>query len=181
MFTAKQKRKENIVEYILYLFQIEDLIRAFQLDLDQIKNKLITQYKTDDLAVQNEIFAWYENLVLMIKKEGIVENGHFQFLVNLINELNEFHLKLLETGKVPDYLQTYQTISGLITELRIKGNGHKNNVHTSLEAIYGYLLLKMQHKQVSAGTHEAMQSLNNWLAKLSVLFKEFEDDKLDLD
>jgi len=30
MIAAQQKRKENIVEYILYIYQIEDLIRAFQ-------------------------------------------------------------------------------------------------------------------------------------------------------
>lgn len=28
MITASQKRKENIAEYLLYMWQIEDLIRA---------------------------------------------------------------------------------------------------------------------------------------------------------
>ena len=68
MFTAKQKRKENIAEYILYLFQVEDLIRACDLDMEIIDKQLIPQYKTDT-NTSTEISAWYKNLVLMMKKE----------------------------------------------------------------------------------------------------------------
>lgn len=181
MLTAKQKRKENIAEYILYLFQIEDLIRAFQLDMEQIQKKLIPQYVTENEAQQAEITDWYQNLVLMMEKEGISEKGHLQFLINLINELNEFHLILVKTGQVPEYVQTYKTIAGLITELKLKSNGNKNNIQISLEAIYGYLLLKMQQKEVTIETSDAMQQLNNWLRQLSVLFKDYEENKLEFE
>ena len=36
MIVAKQKRKENIAEYLLYMWQVEDLIRANQFDLSLI-------------------------------------------------------------------------------------------------------------------------------------------------
>ncbi|MGE0018335.1 MAG: DUF4924 family protein [Draconibacterium sp.] len=181
MLIAKQKRKENIAEYILYLFQIEDLIRAFQLDMEQIQEKLISKYQTENETQQTEITAWYQNLVLMMGKEGISEKGHFQFLMNLINELNEFHLKLMETAQVPEYVQTYKTIAGLITELKLKSNGNKNNIQISLEAIYGYLLLKMQQKEVTPETSDAVQRLGGWLGQLSMLFKDFEEDKLEFE
>jgi len=181
MLTAKQKRTENIAEYILYLFQIEDLIRAFQLDMELIQSKLISQYNTENEVLQTEISVWYKNLVLMMKKEGITEKGHLQFLVNLINDLNEFHLKLMETAQVQEYVQTYKTVAGLITELKLKNTGNKNNIHITLEAIYGYLLLKMQHKEVTHETSEAVQQLSIWLGQLSMLFKDYEDNKLDLD
>ena len=77
MFTAKQKRKENIAEYILYLFQVEDLIRACDLDMEIIDKQLVPQYKTDT-NTSTEISAWYKNLVLMMKKEGIQQKGHLQ-------------------------------------------------------------------------------------------------------
>jgi hypothetical protein len=48
MLTAKQKRKENIVEYILYLFQVEDLIRALQLKIPAIEKHLVAQYQADE-------------------------------------------------------------------------------------------------------------------------------------
>jgi hypothetical protein len=37
MITASQKRKENIAEYLLYMWQIEDIIRANGLDLAKIE------------------------------------------------------------------------------------------------------------------------------------------------
>ena len=34
MIIAQQKRSENIAEYLIYMYQIEDMIRANKLDLD---------------------------------------------------------------------------------------------------------------------------------------------------
>jgi Domain of unknown function (DUF4924) len=181
MLTAKQKRRENIAEYILYLFQIEDLIRAFQFDMEQIRAKLIPQYNAENIDLQSDITAWYQNLVVMMNKEGITERGHFQFLVNLINDLNDFHLKLMETAQVPEYVQSYKTVAGLITELKMKSNGNKNHILIGLEAIYGYLLLKMQQKVVSNETSEAVQQLSGWLAQLSKNFKDYEENILEIE
>ena len=44
MFTASQKKKENIAEYLLYMWQIEDLIRANGLDMDRIKSNILDKY-----------------------------------------------------------------------------------------------------------------------------------------
>ncbi len=180
MFTAKQKRKENIAEYILYLFQVEDLIRACSLDMEIIDKQLVPQYKTDT-KTSTEISAWYKNLVLMMKREGIQQKGHLQFLVNLVNDVNEFHLKLMETRKVPEYVQTYVSVAGLITELKIKSNTLNNNILTSLEAVYGYLLLKIQKKEITAETQEAMERIVGWLNQLSALYKDYEEEKLELE
>ena len=83
MIAAQQKRKENIVEYILYIHQIEDLIRAFQFNISNIEMQLVSQYQVDEIT-RVEILDWYKNLVIMMEKEGIREKGHFQFLTNQI-------------------------------------------------------------------------------------------------
>ena len=44
MIIARRKRKENIAEYLLYMWQVEDLIRANQFDLDSIRRTVIAQY-----------------------------------------------------------------------------------------------------------------------------------------
>ena len=173
MLTAQQKRKENIVEYILYLYQIEDLIRAFQFDMSRIEANLVTQYQVDE-KTKLEISEWYKNLVAMMQKEGVQEKGHLQFLTNLINDLNELHLKLMESGIDKAYVSEFQSISGLITELNMKGNTVINDVQTSLDAVYGFLLLKMQKKEITVETTEAIKRLSSWLALLSSLFKDFE-------
>ncbi|MDE6400025.1 MAG: DUF4924 family protein, partial [Muribaculaceae bacterium] len=44
MITASLKKRENIAEYLLYMWQIEDLIRANGLDIEKIKSNIIDQY-----------------------------------------------------------------------------------------------------------------------------------------
>lgn len=180
MLTAQQKRKENIVEYILYLYQIEDLIRAFQLNIANIEKQLVNQYQVDD-KTRLEIVNWYNNLVAMMQKESIQEKGHFQFLTNLINDLNEFHLKLMEVGINNEYSTEFRSISGLITELNLKGNSVKNDIQISLDAIYGFLLLKIQQKEITAETTDAIQRLSSWISLLAKLYKDFESGDFDLE
>ncbi|MDE6125714.1 MAG: DUF4924 family protein, partial [Muribaculaceae bacterium] len=48
MIIASKKRKENVAEYILYMWQIEDLIRANKLDIDLIRTNVIDSFQLDD-------------------------------------------------------------------------------------------------------------------------------------
>ena len=173
MLIAKQKRKENIVEYILYLYQIEDLIRAFQVDADLIEKNVVSNYQVDKENL-NQISAWYENLRAMMNKEGLREKGHLQILQNLINELNELHIRLLISPEQNNYLVTFQSVAGLITELKLKNSTAVNDIQLALDAVYGYLLLKMQKKEVSPETTDAIQRLSAWLNSLSLLFHSYE-------
>ena len=180
MLVAKQKRKENIAEYILYLYQIEDLIRAFRFDIQLIEEKLVAAYKTDK-KTKAEISDWYSNLVAMMQKEQITEKGHLQFLSNLIDDLNEFHLKLMQTGKSVQYVNVFQAISGLLTELKQKNSTARNDIHLALDTIYGFLILKMKRAEISAGTMEAIKRLGQWLGSLSNLYKDYESGALDFE
>lgn len=179
MLVAKKKRKENIAEYILYMYQVEDLIRAFQFDMDLIEKRLVASYKVDEKA-SDEITDWYQNLLLMMEKEGIKDNGHLQFLHNLIVDLDQFHLKLLETQKDTLYVNTFQAVAGLVTELKQKNKKAENDIQVTLDAIYGYLLLKMQQKKVSDETVTAIKRLSYWLGALSKLYKDFEAGDLEI-
>ena len=48
MLIAETKRKENMAEYLLYMWQVEDLIRANGCDIDAIERNLISRYDVDD-------------------------------------------------------------------------------------------------------------------------------------
>ena len=41
MYIASQKRQQNIAEYLLYMWQVEDIIRAYHFDIDLIKENII--------------------------------------------------------------------------------------------------------------------------------------------
>ena len=98
MIVAKQKRKENIAEYLLYMWQVEDLIRANQFDIDSIRRTVIAQYDQPD-DVKEEIAGWYEELIEMMRSEGVKEKGHIQLNKNVIIALTDLHLRLLKSTK----------------------------------------------------------------------------------
>lgn len=178
MLIAKQKRKENIAEYILYLYQVEDLIRAFKLDMNLIDNQLVKSYNVDE-STSKEISDWYSNLVIMMDKEGIREKGHLQFLDNLIADVNQLHLKLMESELDAGYVSNFQSVAGLITELKQKNKEAKNDVELAITAIYGFLLLKMQKKTISEETTVAIKQISQWLSNLSKMYKRFETGELE--
>jgi hypothetical protein len=179
MLIAQKKRKENIAEYILYLYQVEDLIRAFSLDMDLINKKLVSSYRVDEKTA-GEISAWYKNLVVMMEKEGRQEKGHLQFLLNLTGDLNEFHLSLLNSETDAPYNAAFKSVFGLINELRQKNPGNTGDVQVAIDGVYGYLLLKIKNQEISDETYQAVKSLSQWLAHLSKLYKDYEAGDLQL-
>jgi len=61
MDIAQQKRKENIAEYILYLWQLEDLLRALQFSPEAIYSTLVKPRKLDTQHEQI-LLAWYMDI-----------------------------------------------------------------------------------------------------------------------
>ena len=68
MIIAEQKRKENIAEYLLYMYQVEDLIRANRLDLDLIEQTLISRFDVP-YGVKRDMREWYGSLIRMMTDE----------------------------------------------------------------------------------------------------------------
>ena len=95
MFVAQKKRKENIVEYVLYMWNVEDLIRANELDMKKIDANIVSKYQVDDPALRQQIYDWWDNLCAMMKREGIEKQGHLQIITMLTNDIYNFHLYLL--------------------------------------------------------------------------------------
>ena len=57
MIIAREKKKENIIEYLLYMFQIENALRALGLDEERIMRDLVAQYE-QPAEVMAEIRDW---------------------------------------------------------------------------------------------------------------------------
>ena len=90
MLIAKEKRKTNIIEYLLYLYQIEDIIRSFNFDIQAIDQAIVQQYDQPD-TIKTEIRKWYQNLILAMRSQNIEQKGHLQELRDLISELHYLH------------------------------------------------------------------------------------------
>ena len=172
MIIAHKKKEENIIEYILYMWQVEDLARAYNLDMQEIEKNVISQYEQPE-EVMAQIKEWWENLVAMMKAEKIEKNGHLQIITNTVKDINRLHLELLNKPSEAAYQHAYNSVSALLKEFDNKSNNRfKNDVEAAVTAIYSAFLLKLQGKDITEGTNDAVKRFSKWLAVLAKKYKE---------
>jgi len=181
MLIARGKKTENIAEYLLYRWQIEDLIRAFAFDIEKIQTFIIDGYE-QPAEVKKEIRDWYESLIEMMRLENVTAGGHLQLNKNVITELDELHKLLLSLPKENFYLMTYHKVLPLIVELRAKPGGTAfGEVETCLNLLYGLLMLRLQKREISDETAHAATLISEFLRMLSAKYKQDKEEGLDLD
>ena len=98
MIIAREKRRNNIAEYVLYMWQIEDLIRANELDMQRLRATVIAQYRQDTKTTA-EIDRWYAKLVEMMLTEGVRKQGHINIVRIAIMQMEEIHSRLMADPK----------------------------------------------------------------------------------
>jgi hypothetical protein len=175
MLIAEKKKRDNIAEYILYMWQVEDMVRACKFDMDTIEEKIISQFDKPE-SVLREIRNWYANIILMMHEEGIKEKGHLKLINKTIEELNGLHQAILKKQKDKKYLEQYHWAVPNIKEFQRKMENHENSneIEVCFNALYALLLLRIQNKDVSNGTREAMSTFSNLLAVLAHRYKQTE-------
>ncbi len=168
------KKQDNIAEYLLFMWQIEDLLRAYKLDIDNIQQSIINSvYQTDE--ERNEARDWYEGLIMMMKSEGVQEKGHLQVNKNIIIELTDLHLQLLKDPQESEYIGVYYNTLPFIVELRSKSDDKDiPELETCFTALYGYLLLKIQKKEITKETQAAVTQITALLRLLSHKYKNMD-------
>ena len=101
---AQQLKERNIAEYLIYMWQEEDLIRANHCEPEELETNVIVRYPEDQRAAMRE---WYGNLITMMSEEGVREKGHLQINKNVILNLTELHNALSSSPKFPFYSAAY--------------------------------------------------------------------------
>ena len=91
MFISQELRKKSIAEYLLYMWQIEDIIRAYGCSLSRIKHEYIDRFDYTE-EQKEEMTDWYGNLITMMNTEGCREKGHLQINKIVIQQLSELSL-----------------------------------------------------------------------------------------
>lgn len=182
MITASAKKRENIAEYLLYMWQIEDLIRAYDLDLDRIEKGIIDAHTNLTPEQKKEMKEWYESLIDMMRREGVEKSGHLQLNKNVLIDLHNLHARLLRNPKFAEYSAEYYKTLPYIVEIRAKaGENKKDELESCFDALYGLLLLRLQGKEISADTLDATKQISRFLALLSKYYKLDYNNELDED
>lgn len=173
------KKQDNIAEYLLFMWQTEDLLRAYGLDIERVWQHLIEPLQKSD-EEKKDIRDWYEGLIMMMKAEGVQETGHLQINKNIIIDLTDAHLRLLKEPQESAYITTYYKTLPYIVELRAKSvQTDVPELETCFTALYGYLLLKMQNKEITRETQSAVEQITKLLALLSEKYKTIDNEKVE--
>ena len=182
MYISQQLKQQNIAEYLLYMWQVEDLIRANGFDIEKIKRNVIDAYPSLTEEQKKELARWYEDLINMMHDEGVMQKGHIQINKNIIVWLTDLHLRLLRSPKFPYYSAAYYKALPFIVELRAKGaDKDVPELETCFDAMYGVLMLKLQKKEVSEETQKAIKVIGDLLAMLAGYYIKDKKGELDLD
>ena len=170
-------KRENIAEYLLFMWQTEDLIRAYKLDIDKIQQSVIDSVY-QSVEERKNARDWYEGLIIMMKSEGVQEKGHLQINKNIIIDLTDIHLRLLKDPKESEYIGVYYNTLPYIVELRSKTTDKEvPELETCFTALYGYMLLSIQKKEISKETQAAITQITSLLRLLSKKYKEIDQQE----
>lgn len=186
MLIAKELRKKSIAEYLLYMWQIEDIIRAYQCSLTKIRREYIDNFDYTDVQ-KDEEEDWFGDLIRMMNQEGCRESGHLQINKVVMQSLNELHAQLLASSKFPFYSAEYYRVLPFIVELRgktkqvadrmarknepnlkeIAANLGHSEIETCFDLLYGVMMLRLQKKEISHETEVALKEITTLIGMLS--------------
>lgn len=178
MFIAQELRKKSIAEYLLYMWQMEDLIRAYGCSLARIKREYIDRFDYTD-EQKDEETDWFGNLIRMMNEEGRRQEGHLQINKIIVKDLADLHNQLMLSGKFPFYNAEYYKVLPFIVELRNKGDKEVNEIENCLDALYGVMLLRLQQKPVSDETESAIKEITTFIGMLSDYYIKDRTEGLD--
>ena len=174
MFVAQKLRKESIAEYLLYMWQIEDIIRAYGCSLPVIKKNYIERFDFTPEQKDEEL-DWV----------GKRDSGHLDINRVLLQDVIDLHGRLLQSSKFPIYNAEYYKVLPFIVELRNRGDKDINEVETCLDALYGVMMLRLQKKEITPETEKAIKEISIFVGLLSDYYikdrtegLKFEDDDM---
>lgn len=172
MIIAEQKRKENIIEYIIYIRQVQDIIRLAKFDISKI-DELIIQKFTVSEKIKGKIKNWYSDLIILMKEEKCETEGDFKFINKLISDIENLSKELFHTEEALKHTELYRWAKPNIDEFRKLSNSpESSDTKVCIDALHSLLLLRIKKQAISDETMQAMQTFSNLLAHLALIFRE---------
>lgn len=179
MLIAKRTKESNIAEHVIYMFQIEDLIRANNFDIDTIVGTLLApQIKDEKLLAEYK--AWYQELIKRMKIEGIKEKGHSSEINETLMELLMLHNTLINIINDKKYKAAFENALPSLKDFQQKSNDpNLNLVELGFNALYSKIILKLKGQSFSSATEDAFKSISEMLGYLAAYYTKMKKGELD--
>ena len=181
MDIAQAKRKENIAEYILYLWQIEDLLRALQFSPEAIYSQLVAPRDVEE--EQKHIYLlWYMDIVNLLRKEGKEESGHLEHTLHLIADMHNLHLQLMHHPIGEHYRQTIARLAPQLPSLRAMVKKEEvSDTELAFRALYATMLYRIKgDKKREEAIKDTMELVSPVVAELADMYRKVERGEVDL-
>lgn len=147
-----KSKRDNIAEYILYLWQMEDYLRAFP----------------EQACQHTELMELYD----MMHQEGVWECGHIQLAQNALSEMEELHSELVDT-EAP-YRAVILHLEPQLNVFKSKTDRPTmSDVEACLVLLYQIMLLRLKQQTISPDTEAVVKDATQLLRFLS---KTYYDD-----
>ncbi len=144
-------KRDNIAEYILYLWQIEDYLRAFPQNADA----------TPELHELNE----------MMHREGILEGGHLALATNALSEVEELHAQILDEDAM--YRAAMIRLRPALNLLKAKTDRPTmSDIEACFVLLYQIMMLRLQKKEITPETADVQQRATQVLTFLSRAYRD---------
>ena len=177
---SEQKKKENIAEYVLYMWQMEDLLRGSELNLDKIMRKMFPEASADDDMAQ-QYQDWFSSLIDEMNEKGLQKEGHLGTVEHYMKSMEDLHRSLLTTFQDDQYKAIYRETLEHITVLKGKSASDQiGDVEICLTGLYGLMLLKIKQAKISEETMEAIGKIGKMVAYLSASYNKLNTGELKL-
>ncbi|MBQ6791152.1 MAG: DUF4924 family protein [Paludibacteraceae bacterium] len=146
-----RSKHDNIAEYILYIWQMEDYLRAFPEHADA----------TPELHELNE----------MMHREGITESGHLQLAQIALGELEDLSEQLQNEDAL--YRAAMFRLQPSLNLLKAKTDRPTmSDIEACLTLLYQIMLLRLQKREITPETADVQQRATQVLQFLSKTYYE---------
>ena len=181
MDIAQSKRKENIAEYILYLWQLEDLLRALQFSPEAIYSQLVAPRQVEE--EQKHLFLlWYMDIVNLLRKEGKEQSGHLEHTLHLIADMHNLHLQLMHHPIGEHYRKTFARLAPQLPSLRAMVQKEEiSDTELAFRALYATMLYRIKgDKKREEAIRDTMELVSPVVAELADMYRKVERGEVDL-
>jgi hypothetical protein len=166
---AAQKKSKNIGEYIIYMYQMEDLLRAYQFNLDDINQYVVAHYPISE-EEKKQTLAWFSDLASTMKRENILAAGHLVEVQEIVDSLAQLHWNLLKED--PNYFEIYAQAKPFVLQLIMEAGemvpGHE--IQICFNTLYGYLLAKLHGRDIPKDIAAAVEIFGDVLSYLNLVY-----------
>lgn len=173
MLLAEDKKKTNIIEYLILIYQMEDLVRACNFDLDVLMDKFIHPHIHDEKIVA-DYRNWYNLILQDLKSFNRQKQGHTSEVYEIQMELFYLHNSLLTVTPNKEYIKVYAQTQEHINAFRDKTPMQLNDVDLCIYALHMKLLLKLNGKEINEESEKSFDRMRILLANLAKAYHKMK-------